>query len=538
MSSLHSNRSADTNKAPPVNIELLRRIKAHAEAGHALIRLHYLDQDDAGNARCSCHEYHAQLGHEIKRPCAPRNIAKHPVHRGWELDGTEAFALFSEIKRGASWNVGWRMGRQPNGEDLVTIDVDDRDKFEAFRTAHALPETFTQRTGGGGVHMVYRVADASAFANGVDVAGLGFDIRAEGGQIVLAGSISAKGPYTVALDVPITDLPEATAAAILASAPKSKTGASAGVGSGAAGDGGSWDAPVATDVERGRAAVLACLPAVSGENGQGALMKAIAAARGWGLGLEWQEDGTATGPAVDAVRAWDAEKNPDDPWFDDPAVWRKFGQCSGTPHGAFALEAQQNRVDLPELVPNITQILDQEPDVDRNTDAGNARAFEHKYGSELRFCAPLRTWYRWDGKHWKPDARGDVMKRAKAFVRDMFEVAGRLEDRDAASHAFKWAYKSSSVKGLNALVELAKTEGRIPIDVDDLDADPYALNVQNGIVDLRTGKLRQHAPEALCTKIAGAAYVEGARSDAWEAALDTWTGGDRDLRDYLRLTTI
>ena len=38
--------------------------------------------------------------------------------------------------------------------------------------------------------------------------------------------------------------------------------------------------------------------------------------------------------------------------------------------------------------------------------------------------------------------------------------------------------------------------------VDHLDADPWSLNVRNGIIDLRTGRLRVHDPALLMTRLA------------------------------------
>jgi putative DNA primase/helicase len=174
------------------------------------------------------------------------------------------------------------------------------------------------------------------------------------------------------------------------------------------------------------------------------------------------------------------------------------------------------------------------PDISDLTDAGNACLFEREFGANLRYCRPLRTWFRWDGKHWAPDARGSVERLAKAFALGLFEALGE-SPRENQKALFKHAMYSNSAGGLSALLRLAETEGRIPIVPEDLDSNPFALNVQNGIVDLRTGALRPHAPEDMCTKIAAAEYRDGARSAEWDAALERWTGGDRELRDYLQL---
>ena len=54
------------------------------------------------------------------------------------------------------------------------------------------------------------------------------------------------------------------------------------------------------------------------------------------------------------------------------------------------------------------------------------------------------------------------------------------------------------------MIELAKSE--VPVSPDELDADPWLLNVLNGTIDLRTGELREHRREDLITKLAPVDY--------------------------------
>lgn len=55
---------------------------------------------------------------------------------------------------------------------------------------------------------------------------------------------------------------------------------------------------------------------------------------------------------------------------------------------------------------------------------------------------------------------------------------------------------------------------------DAWDADPWALNCDNGIIDLRTGELGEHDPERLLTKIAPAAFEPDAPGPTWRAHLE------------------
>jgi putative DNA primase/helicase len=74
-----------------------------------------------------------------------------------------------------------------------------------------------------------------------------------------------------------------------------------------------------------------------------------------------------------------------------------------------------------------------------------------------------------------------------------------------------------------------------------MDKDPFLLNVQNGVIDLReidettqTCKLRDHDPKFLLTRIAKVAYVPTAACPTWAEFCTSSTDGDRDLEAYRR----
>ncbi len=52
------------------------------------------------------------------------------------------------------------------------------------------------------------------------------------------------------------------------------------------------------------------------------------------------------------------------------------------------------------------------------------------------------------------------------------------------------------------MLDLATTESTVAVDVGDLDADPWLLNVANGTLDLRKGKLHPHKQSDLITRLA------------------------------------
>ncbi len=99
---------------------------------------------------------------------------------------------------------------------LVVLDVDGEEgqrSLRALEGAHgALPETLTSATGGGGEQRLFRLAkdlDLEAIGNSVRKLGAGLDVRASGGQIVVAPSLHRTGRrYRWRLRVGLAALPE------------------------------------------------------------------------------------------------------------------------------------------------------------------------------------------------------------------------------------------------------------------------------------------------------------------------------------------
>ena len=84
------------------------------------------------------------------------------------------------------------------------------------------------------------------------------------------------------------------------------------------------------------------------------------------------------------------------------------------------------------------------------------------------------------------------------------------------------------------MLDLTESEPQIPVLPDQLDADPWLLNVVNGTLDLRTGELRPQRRLDLLTKMAPVIYDPGALCPTWEAFLWRIMGGNQDLIDFLQ----
>jgi putative DNA primase/helicase len=165
------------------------------------------------------------------------------------------------------------------------------------------------------------------------------------------------------------------------------------------------------------------------------------------------------------------------------------------------------------------------------TDLGNAERFAAQHGKDAHYCYPWRKWLVWTEAQWERDEAGQVHRLAKETVRGIYREASDAEDEDRRKALAKHAAASESETRIRAMVELAKSEA--PVSPDELDADPWLLNVLNGTIDLRTGELREHRREELITKLVPVEYDPNATAPTWEAFLKRALPGE-ELRAFVQ----
>jgi putative DNA primase/helicase len=82
------------------------------------------------------------------------------------------------------------------------------------------------------------------------------------------------------------------------------------------------------------------------------------------------------------------------------------------------------------------------------------------------------------------------------------------------------------------MVSLATTEAEVVLSARRLDADPWLLGMQNGVLDLRTGKFRVAERDDYITKRISVAFDPEATCPNWCEFLDTINDGDQSLSAY------
>ena len=163
------------------------------------------------------------------------------------------------------------------------------------------------------------------------------------------------------------------------------------------------------------------------------------------------------------------------------------------------------------------------------TDIGNGQRFVDVVQSDLLWVPQWGDWVKWTGKRWERIDITAVRRIAHDVVMAMYHSAnqgGRLDTALA-----KWATKSASVARINAMIESAQPY--LVVDAAIFDTHLDIINVGNGIVDLRTGRLSDHDRTKYFTKVIDIDYDMSAKAPQWKEILATIFDGDTDLIDYI-----
>ncbi|MCH7667273.1 MAG: DNA primase [Acidobacteria bacterium] len=197
----------------------------------------------------------------------------------------------------------------------------------------------------------------------------------------------------------------------------------------------------------------------------------------------------------------------------------------------------ETRAELDQLVPQAPPWKSKSPATSPTfnlTDLGNAERLVSLKGEDLHYCHPWRKWLIWDGKRWRIDDEGRANVAAKETVRSIYEETAREEDELLRKATAKHANRSESAPKIRAMLDLARSELRVPVLPSTLDHDTWLLNVENGTIDLRDGQLREHRREDLITKLAPVRFDLEETAPTWLAFLDRIMAGDTKLIEFLQ----
>lgn len=171
-------------------------------------------------------------------------------------------------------------------------------------------------------------------------------------------------------------------------------------------------------------------------------------------------------------------------------------------------------------------------------DTGNAERLIDLFGGQIRYSYIDKRWLYYDGRKWCYDYSGAIERISDKAVLAMRAEARAYEQMDADSggdmaKSFEKHMKSSrSNKSKNAM--LKEAQHHVPVMPSQMDTHKMKLNTPSGILDLKSGDLSEHNPDAYFTKITSVEYTSHADCPMWIQFLDDIFGGDKDLIRYVQ----
>jgi P4 family phage/plasmid primase-like protien len=179
-------------------------------------------------------------------------------------------------------------------------------------------------------------------------------------------------------------------------------------------------------------------------------------------------------------------------------------------------------------------LLTMVPKHERFTDLGNAKRFVAHHAGTIAYCEPIGRWLIYDGVRWNEDEMLRIVSMAGEFISSLYPLAEQLKDQKARKAFQTHLLRSESQRSLNAMISLSRADPAVARSPEAFDLDPWLFTVNNGTIDLRTGKLRVHDPKDRITKLAPVTYDPAAQCPRWLEFLDMIMVGRKNLTSFIQ----
>lgn len=153
----------------------------------------------------------------------------------------------------------------------------------------------------------------------------------------------------------------------------------------------------------------------------------------------------------------------------------------------------------------------------------------------IAYHSGLKAIMSFDGKKWvKDDSNGSQMYLAQDDFISMLRHAADCIDNKDFKKTFEQARISAAIRESGKRAMAAYAKAMLAVSAERWDADPYALNMQNGVYHLDTMWFESgHRSEDMMTQIANVAYDPDATSPLFEEFLLSIFDGDKEKADFL-----
>ena len=152
------------------------------------------------------------------------------------------------------------------------------------------------------------------------------------------------------------------------------------------------------------------------------------------------------------------------------------------------------------------------------------------YEDYILYNPEENQWLWYTGKRWKIDTEFVVYNYV---LKTVCEINHIFEKSDTDKSDLKQASLYCNHHFIVNLIGMLKT--KCVCHSDDFDQCSYKANLNNGTLNLTTGKLKKHRPEDMITKFINIDYIENAIGNRFEKFILEICDYDEDLAEYLQV---
>jgi|GEM_PF-3307643 len=200
------------------------------------------------------------------------------------------------------------------------------------------------------------------------------------------------------------------------------------------------------------------------------------------------------------------------------------------------VEAERERLGLATLAETL-DVIDPLPEGERPSEppahlvrqSRAASYFAQMAGNRVRFDHGRGRWLIWSGHRWRPDEDGSVHRMWLGVLATRYGQALEAADRERARLTAEVQAAGAMNSAITAGLSIASTMEPIATTADAWDTDPWLLCCENGVVELRTGRLRPGKPEEMISRSTGVIYDPDAPCPRWMRFLTEVFAGDEEL---------
>ena len=168
-------------------------------------------------------------------------------------------------------------------------------------------------------------------------------------------------------------------------------------------------------------------------------------------------------------------------------------------------------------------------------DIGTATLIADIYDNNIRYCADYRAWYIWDGIRWKRQPDEGIMSDKVQDILNLLKLYCDEKEHDGEDITEYRKYIKSIRKNvaIKNIMEILKTQVRIR--PEEMDTDPYILNLPGVAYNLKTGEPVEAPQEKYITMVTNARLYSFAEPcERWQTFINEIMSYDEQKAAFLQ----